>query len=98
MHSTSGDLISMQEEGLYGTGYGKYNLVDQEIVVRMAEGLVIDCGTKNKILTVGLTGGDTGGANQAVTYTFRNYNDMSVYHPQDPNAASASFIPANGWS
>lgn len=102
IHSTSGDMISLTEEGYYGSGYNKYNLVDQTIVMRMAEGLVIDCGTKNKLLTIGLTGGDTGGdtggANQAVTYTYRTYNDMSVYHPQDPNAANASFIPTNGWN
>jgi hypothetical protein len=94
VHSTSGDVASMSEEGIYGTGYGKYNLINQTIFLRMAEGLALDLSDKNKCMSVAVGGGDTGGANQSSTYSFRNYNDLSVYHRNDVSSLGA---PPGGW-
>ena len=90
--STSGDLISATEEGIYaisGTGDGScgdlYNLTDQPCKLVMCEGLRVDCGILNKLSSVGVSGGDTGGGNMEVTYSYSNCNDFDVRHPPDPN-------------
>jgi len=86
--SVSGDMISATEDGLFSEGTcGRYNLTDQIITLRMCEGLVVDCGTRNKLASVGMTGGDTGGGNQEITYTYTNFNDCTVTHPRDPTVA-----------
>jgi hypothetical protein len=87
--SVSGDMVSALEDGLYSEGgsCGRYNLSDQEIVLRMCEGLIINCGTRNKLQSVGMSGGDTGGGNQEITYTYTNFNDCTVTHPRDPTVA-----------
>lgn len=86
----SGDLISATEEGIYGTTGvcgGLYNLTENYIRLCLCEGLVVDCGQNNKLRTVGVTGGDTGRGNVEVTYTYSNFNEMAVSHPQDPVVA-----------
>lgn len=97
--SVSGDMIGALEEGVYSAGgtCGRYNLVAQTIELRMCEGLVVECGSQNKLQSVGWNGGGTDGANQELTYTYRTFNDFAVYHPQDPNADTATFVPTNGW-
>jgi hypothetical protein len=89
--SVSGDLISATEEGIYDTGVGtcgrRYNLVDQCIKLVMCEGLVVDSGTKNKLSSVGVSGGDAGGGNVEVTYSYTNFNEFDVKHPSDPIVA-----------
>ena len=88
MISVSGDLISATEEGITaGTGAcpAGNNLTNQTIRLHMCEGLQIDCGQKNKLASVGVTGGDTGGGIEEITYTYSTFNTMAVYHPNDPN-------------
>jgi hypothetical protein len=92
--SVSGDLISHTEEGLVDPEHGN-NLTDQTIRLHMREGLVVDLGKKNKLASVSVTGGDAGGGNEEITYSYTNFNDFTVYHPRDPKAAtSAAFRPA----
>ena len=38
----------------------------------------IDVGSKNKLTSVTWGGGDTGGANATITYSYRNFNDLTV--------------------
>ena len=86
----SGDMISCTEEGIYGslTSCGsRYNLIDYAIRLALCEGLVVDCGVKNKLRSVGMTGGDTGRGNVELTYTYANFNDFTVKHPRDPVSA-----------
>ena len=88
--SISGDMVSATELGLYGSTSGcgnRYNLLDRSIKMCLCEGLVVDCGSKNKLSSVGITGGDAGGDNVEVTYSYTNFNDMDVKHPQDPVTA-----------
>jgi hypothetical protein len=87
MISVSGDLISATEEGTTaGTGAcpAGTNLQNSTIRLHMCEGLQVDAGIKNKLASVGVTGGDTGGGNEEITYTYTNFNDFTVYHPNDP--------------
>lgn len=79
-----GDRVTATEAGVLGDGN---NLVDNTIKVRTREGLFIDCGIKNKLASVEYGGGDAGGGNATITYTFTNFNDLSVKHPNDPTVA-----------
>ena len=58
----------------------KDNLTNQTIIIKTKQGLVINLGTKNKLQSVDFTGGDTGGGNVSVTYTFVNFNDLTISH------------------
>lgn len=95
--AASGDLISGTSDGIIagvGCSLGT-NLTDQTIRLHMCEGLQVDLGKKNKLSSVNETGGDAGGGNVEVTYTYTNQNDFSVYHPADPSRAVSGFDPAN---
>tara|TARA_Y100000004_G_scaffold127625_1_gene143652 strand:- start:118 stop:1200 length:1083 start_codon:yes stop_codon:yes gene_type:complete len=70
--ATSGDMVNAREE--------EDNLQHQKIIIRTAEGLTIDAGKKNKLASVGMSGGDAGGDNVELTYTYTNFNDFDVSH------------------
>jgi len=93
--SHSGDLISATERGIYNTGTnpcdGGGNLVDNSIRIATCEGTRIFLGRKNKLSAVNYTGGDAGGGNVSVTYTYSTFNDFTVLHPQDPHASGATW-------
>jgi hypothetical protein len=60
----------------------RFNLRDQKIYLETCEGTKIYLGTKNKLTSVNYTGGDTGGGNVTVTYSYSTYNDFVVAHEQ----------------
>jgi hypothetical protein len=60
------------------------NLTDQEIVIFMSDGTVINLGENNKLQSVNIAGGDAGGGNVTVTYNYSNFNEITVTHPEDP--------------
>ncbi len=88
--STSGDMISATEDGIYNDGSDPCevggNLLDRTIRLSTCEGTRIYLGLKNKLSSVNYTGGDAGGGNVAVTYTFTTFNDFTVMHSGDPNS------------
>ncbi len=87
-----GDDINATEEGYYTTGdvqategntdscSPRYNLKNQTIYLETCEGTKIYLGTKNKLSSVNYTGGDTGGGNVTVTYSYTTFNDFTVAH------------------
>jgi len=87
----SGDLISATEEGiLSGVNANPCvgdsgNLSDATIRIATCEGTRIFLGKKNKLASVNYGGGDAGGGNATVTYSFTTFNDMTVMHVNDPN-------------
>lgn len=85
--SSSGDLISSTEAGMLGADKPGDNLRDETIRLHLREGLLVDLGKKNKLQSVSVTGGDAGGGNDEITYSFQNFNDFTVYHPEDPRLA-----------
>lgn len=93
--ASSGDMVSARAEGIIsGTGCSTgNNLYDRTIRLHMCEGLLLDLGKKNKLSSVNMTGGDTGGGNIQVTYNYTNFNDFNVYHNSDPSRAVAGFDP-----
>lgn len=66
-----GDNISAAQESTT-------NLSDQTIKIVLDQGVTIDLGTKNKLRTVGTTGGDTSGGNVATSYEYVNFNSLKV--------------------
>lgn len=42
------------------------------------QAISIDLGSQNKLTSVNYSGGDTGGGNATITYSYRNYNDFRV--------------------
>ena len=88
--STSGDLISATEAGVVDKS-NQANLNNETIRLHLREGLIVDMGRKNKLSNVSVTGGDAGGGNEEITYSFTNFNDFTVRHPSDPNFAQAAF-------
>jgi hypothetical protein len=58
----------------------RHNLVDEVIFIESCEGTRIYLGTKNKLTSVNYTGGDTGGGNVSVTYSYTTFNDFVVAH------------------
>jgi len=70
--ATSGDMVNAREE--------EDNLQHQKIIIRTDEGLTINAGKKNKLASVGMSGGDAGGDNVELTYTYTNFNDFDVSH------------------
>lgn len=88
--STSGDMISAIEEGIYKTGDGscedQTNLKDRTIRIATCEGTRIYLGLKNRLSSVNYSGGDSGGGNVTVSYSFVTFNDFTVMHSGDPNS------------
>jgi hypothetical protein len=89
----SGDMINATEEGYYAGLTGttvagsntencsaRHNLLDQTIFLQTCEGTKIHLGNKNKLTSVNYAGGDTGGGNVTVTYSYTTFNDFVVAH------------------
>ena len=51
-------------------------LANQTIKVALCDGTYWDLGDKNKLTTVNYQGGDTGGGNATITYSYQTYNDF----------------------
>lgn len=56
-------------------------LTNKQIVIKLCDGTVIDLGKKNKLTSVNYTGGDTGGGNATVTYSYQTFNDFTYTAP-----------------
>lgn len=63
-----------------GCNSARFNLLDQKIYLETCEGTKIYLGQKNKLTSVNYQGGDTGGGNVTVTYSYTNFNDFVVTH------------------
>ncbi len=88
--SISGDVISVTEGGIYTTGNicseKAGNLQNRTIRIATCEGIRIYLGPKNKLTAVNYFGGEAGGTNVGVSYTFTTFNHLTVMHSDDPNA------------
>lgn len=93
--ATSGDMISATEDGIIDGGGGVCtnggNLRNRTIRIATCEGTRIYLGVKNKLASVNQSGGDAGGGNETVSYTFNNFNDFTVLHSGDPNASGSAW-------
>jgi hypothetical protein len=86
--ATQGDSVSADDylTSGWGTCSNQKNLSDRTIVVKICgdggtndgNNMTIDLGTKNKLTSVNYTGGDTGGGNATVTYSYQTFNFLKV--------------------
>ena len=84
--SVSGDMVNALSDGCGAAGGCDGvvdNLSNQEIRITACEGTRIYLGTKNKLASVNYGGGDAGGGNVSVTYSYTTFNDFTVMHPKD---------------
>jgi hypothetical protein len=78
--ATAGDNVDAAEEG----GVTGKNLSDHSIQIVLDDSTVFQLGKKNKLTSVSYGGGDAGGGNATITYSFTNSNDFVVLHSGDP--------------
>lgn len=69
------------------------NLSNHSIQFVLDDSTVFQLGSKNKLTSVQYGGGDAGGGNATVTYSFVNSSEFAVLHSGDPASISA----ANYW-
>ncbi len=60
------------------------NLFNHEICIVLADTTVFHLGKKNKVASITYGGGDAGGGNATISYSFSNFNDLVVLHTGDP--------------
>lgn len=96
--SISGDMVSATEDGIFTTGTAcgddLGNLMNRTIRIATCEGTRIYLGAKNKLASTNYTGGDAGGENVNVTYSYSTFNDFTVMHSGDPHASGATWWAA----
>jgi hypothetical protein len=56
-------------------------LTNKSIKIVLCDGMTIDLGSKNKLRSVNYTGGDTGGGNATMSYSYVTYNDFDFTGP-----------------
>lgn len=81
--ATEGDKVNADDLISQGTCSSFKNLTDRQITVAICgtgvgDTMSIDLGPKNKLTSVNYTGGDTGGGNATVTYSFQTFNYLIV--------------------
>lgn len=87
--SQSGDWVQVYENGFptadadRGISAGD-NLGDRRIEIWLADGTIFNLGEKNKLQSVTHGGGDTGGGNATMTFSYSNFNDLEILHSGDP--------------
>ena len=93
--SLSGDLINAFADGCTtattscaGTSD---NLSNQKIRIATCEGTRIYLGAKNKLASVNYGGGDAGGGNVTVTYSYTTFNDFTVMHVNDTDVSGSQW-------
>ena len=83
--SVSGDQVSAIDDcgGSPAACTTATNLQDRLIRIATCEGTRIYLGEKNKLASVSYGGGDAGGGNVSVTYSYSTFNDFTVLHSGD---------------
>lgn len=76
--TSQGDLIDAV--ALDTTCIRADNTENQEIILCLCEGLQINLGTKNRLQSIDVAGGEAGGGNMTVSYNYSNFNDLTITH------------------
>lgn len=71
--AVSGDFINAYANG--------DNTTTQQIKIVLRDGTTFDLGDENRLSSVNYTGGDAGGGNVSITYSFSTYNDLTITPP-----------------
>jgi hypothetical protein len=102
--SPNGDYVDANDFYLGDfCGVSKTNLKKHEIKIQIntantsntcGNGMILNLGKKNTLTSVNHSGGDTGGGNVTVTYSFRNFNNFAI--SASGTHANGIAIPAGG--
>ena len=82
--AADGDKIDAKDfSDVSGCGQDYTNLAYQPVKIVLcgsgeSDKLTIDLGTKNKLTSVNYTGGDTGGGNATITYSYQTFNKFQM--------------------
>jgi hypothetical protein len=82
--ASSGDLVEAKDfDGQVGCDVVYKNLQDKTVKVVMCgsginDALIVDLGSKNKLTSVNYSGGDAGGDNATITYSYQTFNKFVV--------------------
>mgnify|MGYP003645649748 CR=1 FL=1 len=82
----SGDFVAAYEAGdpaLFETKNSGDNTQEEQISLRLLDGTYFDLGKKNRLSSVSYGGGDAAGGNVSITYSYTNFNELDVLHPED---------------
>lgn len=90
--SASGDLVGVNNSDAVCAN--PKALENKAIKVVLCDGTTFDLGTKNKLTTVNMAGGDTGGGNATVTYSYQNFNDFTFVQGTGLNDGTADIVQA----
>ncbi len=80
--SKSGSMVSATEAGILGNGY---NLSNESIIIRALDSTKIDCGSRNKMVSDGISNGGSDGSIQTLSFSYQGFNNASVTHSSDPS-------------
>lgn len=84
--ATQGDLVGVA--GSTDVACSNPKALDfKTIKIALCDGMVLDLGTRNKLTSVNQTGGDTGGGNVTMSFSYQTFND---FHFTVPTGASPS--------
>ena len=72
----SGDMVGVNNSNAPCSNPKALN--NQSIKVVLCDGTTFDLGSKNKLTTVSSAGGDTGGGNSTITYSYQTFNDFTL--------------------
>lgn len=76
--AVSGDFVNAYANG--------DNTSTEHIKIVLRDGTTFDLGDQNRLSSVNYTGGDAGGGNATITYSFSTFNDLTVSAPSVFNA------------
>ena len=97
--TASGDMINALDDCTDDAACNtKNNLNERRIRIATCEGLRIWLGKKNKLASVSYGGGDAGGGNATVTYSYSTFNDCTVMHERDVTASGGSSSGSSWWT
>ena len=88
--AVSGDFIGAYETGdpaLFDTNASGDNTQEEQIVLALQGGTAFDLGTSNRLSSVSYGGGDATGGNATLTYSYTNFNELTVIDSGDPAMA-----------
>ena len=79
--SVDGDWVQAFEEGyLTGVNAGN-NTPEERILITLDDGTAFELGAKNRLASVSYGGGDAGGGNATMTFSYTTFNDLTVTSP-----------------
>jgi len=78
--SATFEVVTAEGDQVEAVSTAASNLSAQQITIKTDSGLNVDLGAENKLLSVDFGGGDAGGGNDTVTYTYQTFNVFSISH------------------